>query len=108
MKPVLWRKAAERDAAEAAYWYATQGGIALGEKFLAAVEAGIDQISRHPGSGSLRHAMTLKLEGMRFWPIHDFPYLIFYIERDRQLDVWRVLHAQRDVPAWMEDHGKHL
>jgi toxin ParE1/3/4 len=27
--------------------------------------------------------------------------LIIYLERDTRLDIWRVLHAQRDVPAWM-------
>ena len=30
-----------------------------------------------------------------------FPYLIFYFERDDCVDVWRVLHGQRDIPAWM-------
>ncbi len=103
MKPATWRKAAERDAAEAAYWYATQSDLALGERFLAAVEAGIEHVSQHPGSGSLRYAMALKMEVLRFWPVNGFPYLIFYVEHEMQVDVWRVLHAQRDVPAWMAD-----
>ncbi len=101
MKPAIWRKAAQRDAAEAAYRYAMQGGLALGERFLAAVETAVGHVSRHPASGSLGHATALKLEGLRFWPVHGFPYLVFYIEHETQVDVWRVLHAQRDVPAWM-------
>lgn len=102
MKPAVWRDAAERDSAEAACWYATQGGLAPGERFLAAVEAGVDHVSRHPASGSPRHAMPLRLEGLRVWQVDGFPYLIFYIERDDHVDIWRVLQAQRDVPAWMD------
>jgi toxin ParE1/3/4 len=29
--------------------------------------------------------------------------LVFYIERDDQVDVWRVLHAQRDIPDGLRD-----
>ena len=28
---------------------------------------------------------------------------VFYVERDDHIDVWRVLHAQRDIPAWMQE-----
>ncbi|MGV8942244.1 MAG: type II toxin-antitoxin system RelE/ParE family toxin [Lysobacter sp.] len=103
MKPAIWSAAAEQDSAETAYWYATQGGSALGERFLGALEVAIGHLSRQPGSGSSRYAMPLNLDGLRFWPISGFPYLIFYVERDTQLDVWRVLHAQRDIPGWMRE-----
>lgn len=102
MKPPIWRSIARRDAADAAYWYATQANRATGERFLAAVHAGLEHVSRHPASGLPRYATSLNLDGLRFWPVGGFPYLIFYIERDTHVDVWRVLHAQRDVPAWME------
>ena len=55
----------------------------------------------HPGIGSPRYAAVLNLAGLRFWPVKGFPQLVFYIERDMQLHIWRVLHAQRDIPAWM-------
>lgn len=29
--------------------------------------------------------------------IKDYPYVIFYIEREDCVDVWRVLHRQRDI-----------
>jgi toxin ParE1/3/4 len=103
VKPAVWRKAAEHDAADAAYWYTTQGGLALGERFLDAVEAGIAHVSNHPGIGSLRYATALKLEGIRFFPLNGFRYLIFYVEQDSHVGILRVLHAQRDVPAWMQD-----
>lgn len=39
--------------------------------------------------------MPLKLEGLRLWPVNGFPYLIFYIERETQVDVWRAACAAR-------------
>jgi toxin ParE1/3/4 len=30
-----------------------------------------------------------------------FPYLIFYLVGADHVDVWRVLHAERDIAAWM-------
>ncbi|MBW8310558.1 MAG: type II toxin-antitoxin system RelE/ParE family toxin [Rhizobium sp.] len=101
MKPAIWRSVAERDAAEAAWWYAQQAGLEAGERFLAAVEDGIAHISRHPATGSVRYAVALGIDGLRFWPLGEYPYLILYIELETHLDVLRVLHAQRDVPDWM-------
>jgi toxin ParE1/3/4 len=28
---------------------------------------------------------------------------VFYVERHDHIDVWRVLHGQRDIPAWMQE-----
>jgi len=30
-------------------------------------------------------------------------YLIFYVECDEHIDVWRVLQKQRDIPVWMNE-----
>jgi toxin ParE1/3/4 len=40
---------------------------------------------------------------LRSWPLTRFPYLVFYFERDDCVDVWRVLQAQRDIPAWINE-----
>jgi len=32
-----------------------------------------------------------------------YPYLVFYVEHADHIDVWRVLHGQRDIPAWMRE-----
>lgn len=103
MKPLHWHPLARRDADEAAAWYAGQGGLTLELAFTDALDSATARIARHPGIGSARYADPLKIHALRFWPVQKFPYLIFYIERDTQLDIWRVLHAQRDVPAWMGD-----
>lgn len=106
MKPVVWRKLARRDALDAACWYAAQSGLDLGEQFLAEVEAALEAIGLHPQIGSTRYAIPLKFDGLRSWPLRRFPYLVFYVEHEAQVDVWRILHAQRDIPAWMAPHDE--
>jgi toxin ParE1/3/4 len=53
---------------------------------------GSPHIARHPATGSPR---SLKLS--------RYPYLVFFIECEDYIDVWRVLCAQRDIPAWLAD-----
>ena len=101
MKPLHWHPLARRDADETAAWYAQQGGLPLELAFTDALQTTTGLISTHPGIGSPRYATVLNLAGLRFWPVKGFPQLVFYIEREGQLDIWRVLHAQRDIPAWM-------
>lgn len=101
MKPLAWRQAARRDVADAAVWYVDNADLRTGERFLDAVETALSYLGRHPAAGSPRYSVPLQIDGLRYWPLKGFPYLIFYVERDAHLDVWRVLHAQRDIPAWM-------
>ena len=58
-------------------------------------------IGRHPAAGSPRYAHELNLPDLRFWLVPGYPCVVFYVECDDHVDVWRVLHAQRDVPSWM-------
>jgi len=41
------------------------------------------------------------LPELRFWRVRDYPYLLFYVEREDHIDLWRVLHGERDLPVWM-------
>jgi len=52
-------------------------------------------------SGSPRYGHELNLPGLRCWPVRSFPYLIFYMTARGRVDVWRALHRERDIPAWM-------
>ncbi len=63
-------------------------------------------IARHPGTGSLRYAHELDLAGLRFWPLRRYPYLVFYFPQPDHIDVWRVLHGARDLPAWLAGDGQ--
>jgi toxin ParE1/3/4 len=45
------------------------------------------------------------LEGLRLWPVPGFErHLIFYVERADYIDVLRVLHGARDIPAVLLDN----
>lgn len=56
----------------------------------------------HPATGSPRYAHELNLPGLRCWSLARYPYLVFYVEHPDHIDVWRLLHGQRDIPAWMQ------
>jgi toxin ParE1/3/4 len=100
-KRVLPRQLARRDVEAAVDYYSREAGpdVALG--FIDALEAAYEAMAEHPAAGSPRYAHELALPGLRARAMKRYPYLVFYIERDDHIDVWRVLHAQRDIPAWM-------
>ena len=102
-KPVVLRELARRDVEDAVAFYTSEAGgrVALG--FIDAVETAVVAIGRHPGARSARYAHELDLPGLRSRRLKRFPYLVFYLERDDRIDVWRVLHAQRDIPVWLKD-----
>ncbi|WP_369038780.1 hypothetical protein [Stenotrophomonas maltophilia] len=45
MKAIEWRPRAEADAADAALWFARQGGLVLGRRFLAELEVTLQRIA---------------------------------------------------------------
>lgn len=102
-KPVLPRVQASRDVDEAVDHYLDEASEEVALRFLDALERAYVHIGRQPASGSPRYARDLNIPGLRFWPLRRFPYLVFYVERRDQVDVWRVLHARRDIPEWMQE-----
>ena len=101
VKPVVPRALASRDVDQAIERHLDEGGERVGLGFIDALEKAYRHIARHPASGSPRYAQELDLPGLRVWPLKRYPHLVFYVERDDHIDVWRVLHSQRDLPAWM-------
>ena len=102
-KPVIPREAAQRDIDQAIAHYAAEAGEPVALAFIDALERAFRRIAQHPAAGSPRHAFELRLEGLCAWPLRKYPHLVLYLEREDHLDVWRVLHAQRDIPRWMQD-----
>lgn len=100
-KRVVLTEHARREVRQTTAWYRKEGGTALAKRWAAALEDALRHIGVHPQTGITRYAVQLKLDDLRFWPVNGFPYLVFYVEREQRVDVGRVLHAQRDVPAWM-------
>lgn len=102
VKPLVRRARSDADVTDAIdYYLAESPAAALG--FVDALEAAYDHIQRWPAAGSSRYAFELNLPGMRFWRCKKYPYLIFYVEKADHIEVWRVLHAHRDIPRWLQD-----
>ncbi|QPK62732.1 type II toxin-antitoxin system RelE/ParE family toxin [Methylomonas sp. LL1] len=97
-KPVIPRELANRDVENVIDYYLTEnaGQAAIG--FIDALEDAYMHISRNPTTGSSRYAHELNLPGLRFWPLTHYPHLVFYVEHENHIDVWRVLHGHRDIP----------
>ena len=102
-KPVVLRGRARHDIDQAIDHYSTVATSALALDFIDALEAAFRQVAEHPASGSPRYSDELDLPGLRSCVVKGFPYLVFFVEREANIDVWRVLHAARDVPAWLRD-----
>lgn len=101
-KPVVPRELANRDVDEALGYYLNEGAESAALGFIDALERAYRHIGRHPETGSPRYAHELGLPGLRCWSLKRYPYLVFYVERADQIDVWRVLHGGRDIPGWLQ------
>jgi toxin ParE1/3/4 len=102
-KPVIPREQANRDVDDAVAYYLTEATEAVALGFIDALEQAYGTSVAIPATGSPRYAHELNLPGLRAWPLTRYPHLVFYVERPDHIDVWRVLHGQRDIPAWMQE-----
>jgi toxin ParE1/3/4 len=102
-KPVVPRVMAEDDLDRAIDHYLITAGTDVVIDFLHDIDNAVAHISRFPGSGSPKYGYEPSLAGIRFWPLKKFPFLIFYIESEHQIDVWRVIHGNMDITAQLDD-----
>lgn len=102
MKPVRVRPLADRDI-DLALAYLADGNPAAAAQFLRELEAAFARIASRPRIGSPKYSRLLR--GVRFWRLRRFPYLVFYVAQPRFVDVLRVLHGARDIPALLRDEG---
>lgn len=105
-KPVVPRAQASADVESAIDHYLAENAVDAALGFIAALEQAYDHLSRHAATGSPRHGHELGLANLRTWPLTKYPYLVFYLEREDHIDVWRVLHTRRDIPARMAELGE--
>ena len=101
--PIAPRSEANRDVDEAIDHYLSESAEQAALGFIDALDKAYAHIARHSATGSPRYAHALNIPGLRSWPLTRYPYLVFFMERENRVDVWRVLHGQRDIPAWLVD-----
>jgi toxin ParE1/3/4 len=98
-KPVRLRERAAIDLRDASEYYRREAGEQTALEFIDAVERASKRIGRSPQVGSPRFAFELGIPDLRAWPVSRFPYVVFYVDTEDHIDVWRVLHDRRDIPA---------
>ncbi len=101
VKQIIPRELANHDINQAIKYYIEADAKKAALKFVDALEKAYQHISHFPATGFLRYSHELNLPGLRAWPIKKFPHLIFFQEKENHIDVWRVLHSQRDMPKWL-------
>lgn len=99
LPPIALRRRAQDDIDDALRHYLDEGGVELALRFIDALETAF----AHLRNRSPRYASLLDLPGLRTWPLQRFPYLLFYVEIENCIDLWRVLHDKRDIPASLQD-----
>jgi toxin ParE1/3/4 len=102
-KPIVPRERANQDVEDIVAYSLNEATEAVAFGFIDALEQAYNHIARHPATDSPRYAHDLNLLGLRAWALTRDPHLVFYIEHPNHIDVWRVLHGQRDIPAWMQE-----
>jgi toxin ParE1/3/4 len=102
-KPVIHRVLAVTDVQDAVAYYLKEDAQDDALAFVDALEDAYAVVGQHPAIGSSRYAIDLEIPGIRSWALPRFPYVIFYVERDDHIDVWRVLHGRRDIPTLLQD-----
>ncbi|MFV0643758.1 MAG: type II toxin-antitoxin system RelE/ParE family toxin [Sphingomonadaceae bacterium] len=103
LKPVVPRAKARADVDSAVEYYAAEAGAEFALSFIDALEQAYTSIGERPAARSLRWSYELNLPGLRTIRLKGFPWLVFYLEFETHIDVWRVLHAKRDLPAGLSD-----
>ena len=103
-KQVIPREQANRDIDETLAYYLGEDSETAALGFIDTLEQAYAHIARHPSTGAIQYAHELNLPGLHFWPLKRYPYLVFYVEQGMHIDVWRVLNAKRDIPAWLQEN----
>jgi toxin ParE1/3/4 len=102
-KAIVRRLSEQLDVEEAIDFYRLEAGQTVAIGFVDALQQAYRLISEQPGAGSSRYAHALDLPGLRSWPVRKYPFVIFYFEQETHVEIWRVLHAARDIPTWIAE-----
>lgn len=98
-KPVVLRDRALRDLVQVVEFYSSGVSLPVARSFAAATQEVFWHLSYFPATGSLRYGREFGMPDLRLWPVSGFPYLVLYVEQESSIDIYRILHTARDIPA---------
>jgi toxin ParE1/3/4 len=96
---------ADADLDEALDYYLTVAGEVVAYRLVDAVEAAHQTIWNNPEIGSGRLSEQLSIPNLRTLIVRGFPYLVAYYEADRDVEILRLIHGQRDLSPELFDLG---
>jgi toxin ParE1/3/4 len=99
--PVIIRIEAEADITDAAIWYERQQP-SLGGEFLSEVESAIASAAKNP----FRYPCLRRKPEVRRVLTRKFPYRLFFIRRQSDVVIFRVLHSARHDREWKSNIPK--
>lgn len=97
MKPCLLRPLAREDRRHEVRYHRDHAGTTVALRLVKSMAASLDQISRQPGLGSPVLGQQLDIAGLRTWLVGGFPLAFWYIERERHIDVVRLVGQRQDA-----------
>ena len=102
-KTVILREKASQDVDQIIEYYLNEVSADVAEGFINDLERGARYIGRNPKTGSSRYSVELSWPDLLSWPLKKYPYMLFYLDKESQIEVIRVLHAERDLPYWLRE-----
>lgn len=102
MKAAIRSALAEADVQAALTFHVGEAGHMV-DAFIDELEHATRHIELHPATGSPRYAHELNIPQLQFWALRRFPHAIFYVEHGDHLDVIRLVHMSRHIPASLQE-----
>ncbi len=102
MPAILITPAAENDVIN--LWvYIARNNPAAADRVYQAAETTFAALTSMPGIGTIYQPRRAKLQGLRFFPIKQFPnYIIYYREITEGIEIVRVLHSHMEKHRRLE------
>jgi toxin ParE1/3/4 len=98
-RDVRLRPAARDDLRAVLDPYRADSGPGIALAFADRVQRTLVSIAAGAETGTARLAVALDLPGLRLWGLSRFPHVLVGFERPDHVDVIRILHDKRDLPA---------
>ncbi len=97
--PIKYLRTAQKDLLEILD-YIAQDNVNAATRLVDEIEEKIGALERHPGIGALPNDPVLRSKGYRVLVIGN--YLVFYVVKNKAVEIRRVLHAKRDYRYLLE------
>jgi toxin ParE1/3/4 len=102
MKTAVVQRRAMRDIEDARSYYNKEAPHMVTE-FALQVDAALLMLQQQSKAGSPRWGLAMNMAGLRSWPLTQFPYMVFYFDRSKHIEVVRVLHQASDIPQHLQN-----